>query len=281
MRSLSRGALGAVFAVILLVPGAASAGAAPTGAKLNCAASSALTALGAALSRTGRLLEDRKSATILAMGSSSTQGIGASSPTMSYPSRLEQDLREAFPTVAIKVVNHGRSGQDVGEESVRLNHDVVAEHPDLVIWQVGTNSLLRREDLGVEEQRLAQGIEQMKRQGIDVVLMDLQYAPRVLARQSWSDMERLIAGIARRERVGYFRRFEIMREWDQTGQLGPEALIGPDGLHMTDVSYACLASRLATSLVDQWQAESKLAQSSHRGPAALAGSQQPIVGAPR
>ncbi len=273
-------ALASGFAVALLVPGAASAGTDPTGNAPNCTASSTLTAVSAPLRRTGGLLEAGKSSTILAMGSSSTLGVGASSPAMSYPSRLERALREAFPTLAIKVLNHGRGGQDVDEEFARLNHDIVDERPDLVIWQVGTNALLRREDLSVEEQLITQGIVLMKQRGIDVVLMDMQYAPRVLARRAWDDMERLIAGIARREHVGYFRRFEIMRGWDQTGQLGPAALIGPDGLHMTDVSYACLASRLAQSLIEQWHAQDKLVQSPHRSPAALARSQQPIVDAP-
>jgi acyl-CoA thioesterase I len=280
MRWIGRNTLAAGFAAALVVCGAASAGAGPASDTPDCATSSALAAIGAPLRHTGGLIEAGKSSTILAMGSSSTLGVGASSPAMSYPSRLERALREAFPTLAIRVVNDGRGGQDVGEELARLGHDLVDERPDLVIWQVGTNALIRRKDLGVEEQLITQGIELMKQHGIDVVLMDMQYAPRVLACRAWDDMERLIAGIAQREHVGYFRRFDIMREWNQTGQLRPAALIGPDGLHMTDVSYGCLAGRLAQSLIEQWQRQNKLAQSPHRSPATLARSQQPISEAP-
>ncbi len=269
------------FALTLLAPGAASFAAEPTGGKPNCAASSALTTLGAPLDRTAALIAQGKSPIILAMGSSSTLGVGASSPATSYPSRLERELRDALPSLAIKVVNRGRSGQDVGEEFARLNRDLVDAFPDLVIWQVGTNALLRRADLGVEEQLITEGVELMKRHGIDVVVMDMQYAPRVLARPALDDMERLIATVARRERVGYFRRFDIMRDWNRTGQLGPAALIGADGLHMTDVSYGCLADRLAQSLVEQWQAQNKLAQSPHRSPASLAGDEHHVVNATR
>jgi acyl-CoA thioesterase I len=107
--------------------------------------------------------------------------------------------------------------------------------------------------------------------------MDMQYAPRVLILGAWNAMERLLAAVAKREGVGYFRRFDMMREWDRTGQLSPAALIGVDGLHMTDASYTCLAGQLARSLSAQWQAQDKLAQSPHRSPAKLAGSQQPVT----
>ena len=105
----------------------------------------------------------------------------------------------------------------------RLGRDVIAEHPDLVIWQVGTNAVLRRDDLSADEQLISRGVASMKESGIDVVLMDLQYAPRVLARPASAEMERLIAEVARRTQVGLFRRFEIMKEWDRTQQLAPAA----------------------------------------------------------
>ena len=78
----------------------------------------------------------------------------------------------------------------------------------------------------------------MKENGIDVVLMDLQYAPRVLARPAFAELERLISEVARRTQVGLFRRFEIMQEWDRTQQLALASSVGPDGLHMTDAGYA-------------------------------------------
>ena len=80
------------------------------------------------------------------------------------------------------MINRGRKGQDVGEELARLRQDLNEQHPDLVIWQVGTNALLRRENPATDERFIAQGVDEMKQQGLDVVLMDIQYAPRVLAR---------------------------------------------------------------------------------------------------
>lgn len=178
------------------------------------------------------------------------------------------------------MINRGRRGQDVSEELARLRQDLNEQHPDLIIWQVGTNALLRQENLSTDERLIVQGVDEIKQRGLDVVLMDMQYAPRVLARD-WGKMEQIIAAVAGREHVGYFRRFEIMREWSQRGQLDPSALIGPDGLHMTDISYACIARQLALALSEQWQSQNKLAQSPNRNPSAVAhGTPRGIV-APR
>jgi acyl-CoA thioesterase I len=235
----------------------------------SCATPPALSAIEAVLDRTGARIQAGKPLTIVAMGSSSTEGTGASAPAMSYPSRLEQELKDRFPDLDIRVINHGVGGQDVPEELIRLERDVIAEHPDLVIWQVGTNAVLRRDDLSADEQLIRRGVGLIKEHGSDVVLMDLQFAPRVLARPAWAEMERLIAEIAQQTHVGFFRRFGIMREWDHTQQLAPATMIGRDGLHMTDASYACLANQLAEALAWNWWSRGKLAASLRRSPDAI------------
>jgi lysophospholipase L1-like esterase len=217
----------------------------------------------AALDRSAARIDRGQPLTIVAMGSSSTKGTGASSPAMSYPSRLEAELRDRFPEVEIRVLNRGLGGEDVGQEIARFGRDVFALDPDLVIWQVGTNAVLRRDEFADDEQSIRRGVVAIQERRIDLILMDLQYAPRVLARPAWSEMERIINETARRTHVGLFRRFEIMREWDHVQQLAPMAMIGPDGLHMTDASYECLARQLAAALAWNWW--------SHGGRAAVAG----------
>ena len=273
------GVLAVALTAALGSSGPAPADPSTTGSALgtpSCATPPALSAIDAGLGRTASRIEARRPVTIVAMGSSSTQGVGASSPAMSYPSRLEQELADRFPGVDIRVINHGVGGQDVGEELIRLDRDVIAEHPDLVIWQVGTNAVLRRDDVSADEQLIRRGVAVMKDHGIDVVLMDLQYAPRVLARRASADMERLIAEIALRTYVGLFHRFEIMKEWDRTRQLAPAAMIGPDGLHMTDASYGCLANQLAEALAWNWWSHAKLAKSPNRSPDAIAGIEHSV-----
>jgi acyl-CoA thioesterase I len=272
-----RGLLAAALAFALVSTGPTLADPTTSLGSPSCAVPPALSAIAAPLDRTASSIEAGSPLTIVAMGSSSTLGVGATTPAMSYPSRLEQELRDRFPDIEIKVINHGVGGQDVAEELTRLDRDVTAEHPDLVIWQVGTNAVLRRDDLSTDEQLVVRGVATMKEHGVDVILMDLQYAPRVLARPSSAEMERLLAEIALHAHVGLFRRFEIMKEWDRTRQLAPAAMIGVDGLHMTDASYSCLANQLAEALAWNWWSHGKLAKSPDRNPNAIAGINRSVA----
>ena len=208
--------------------------------------------------------------TIVAVGSSSTAGTGASSPDFNYPSRLEVELRAMFPTLEIHVVNRGKGGEDAPEELARLAGDVVALHPDLAIWQVGTNAVIRRDDLSADGEWMREGVDLLKRNGIDVVLMDLQYAPRVLDRTAYPAMEALVADTADRAQVGLFRRFALMRHWQASHAADAPAMVGADGLHLTDAGYGCLAADLAAALAANWRAETKLAHRAHEAIDAVA-----------
>ncbi len=51
--------------------------------------------------------------TIVAIGSSSTAGAGASSAASSYPSRLQVELHQHFPALSITILNRGVGGEEV------------------------------------------------------------------------------------------------------------------------------------------------------------------------
>src|ERR1700742_3455026 len=148
----------AALAIFLACNSPALCDTTPTPLPANCAAPPALSTIEAALARTSSRIRSGKPLTIVAIGSSFTLGGGASIPALSYPSRLEQELKQRFPGIEIRVVNHGIGGQDVPEELTRLGRDVIAEHPDLVVWQVGTNAVLRRDDLSADEQLISRGV---------------------------------------------------------------------------------------------------------------------------
>jgi acyl-CoA thioesterase I len=236
-----------------------------------CGAPAGWTSIQAPLEHTAARINAGGPLTIVAVGSSSTVGIGATGPQEAYPYRLQVALREHFPELVIEVANRGTSGEDAPEELARLTTDVIALHPDLAIWQVGTNAVLRRDDLSADGEWMREGVGLLKRAGIDVVLMDLQYAPRVLDRSSYGAMEDLIADTAVDAHVGLFRRFALMRYWQSTHPADAPAMIGADGLHMTDAGYGCLASDLAAALEANWQAGEKLARRPHGPSNAVAG----------
>jgi lysophospholipase L1-like esterase len=112
----------------------------------------------------------------------------------------------------------------------------------------------------MDEVLLRRGVSLLKQSGADVVLMDMQYAPRVIERRSYAAMEQLIAEIAHHTGVGLFRRFALMQYWRAAQQPESPRMIGADGLHMTDAGYGCLAASLAKALASNWEAHRSTAQ---------------------
>jgi acyl-CoA thioesterase-1 len=202
------------------------------------------------LPRTGRLLASGRSIKIVALGSSSTYGAGASTSAASYPSRLAEELARRFPGHEITVLNRGVNGDDAEGMLARLDTAVTVEKPDLVLWQLGTNSLLREKALPPHASLVREGLARIKATGAEVVLIDPQYAPRVLAKPHVEDMVSLIATAAKAEHVPLFHRFDLMRHWYETDHLPFETFVSSDGLHMNDWSYACLAKALGMAIAD-------------------------------
>jgi acyl-CoA thioesterase-1 len=202
------------------------------------------------LPRTARLLVSGEPIKIVALGSSSTFGAGASTSAASYPSRLADELARHFPGHEITVLNRGVNGDEAAEMLARLDRAVIAENPDLVLWQVGTNSVLRDKAVLPHASLLHEGLARLKATGADVVLIDPQYAPRVIAKPNIDGMVSLIATTAKAEHVSRFRRFDLMRHWYQTEHLAFETFVSPDGLHMNDWSYACLAKALGMAIAE-------------------------------
>jgi acyl-CoA thioesterase I len=231
--------------------GNAPGNAAPGGSGVTaCRGPARLAQLDHPLRRTARRLAAGKPLVIVAIGSSSTAGARASSPAASYPSRLAVELQRLLPGHAIAVLNRGVNGEEAPDMLARFATGVIAEHPQLVLWQVGTNSVLRDRPLEPHAGELRQGIAELKAIDADVVLIDPQYAPRVLAKSETVGMVDLIALAARDEDVGLFRRFAIMRDWHETQHRSFDVFISPDGLHMNDWGYACWAKLLAASIVE-------------------------------
>jgi len=79
-------------------------------------------------------------------------------------------------------VNKGVGGETAEQMFARFPRDVLPYRPQLVIWQSGTNQALASEDVQGYECAVREGIARLKAAHMDVILMDPQYAPRVLAR---------------------------------------------------------------------------------------------------
>jgi acyl-CoA thioesterase I len=207
----------------------------------------------------GRLLEGRQ-LTIVALGSSSTEGVGASMPAHAYPARLETELHALLPHMQIKVLNKGIGGEDVDQMLARFERDVLAPEPDLVIWQAGVNAAIKGQPLADVSAKMSQGIELARSRGIDVMLMGPQNAPRYVNAPHRREYTEALTDIARKYDAPIFPRFRVMTHWMATGAFKQDELVREDGLHMTDAGYYCLARLLARAITTRAQIHATSAQ---------------------
>jgi acyl-CoA thioesterase I len=188
---------------------------------------------------------------IIAFGSSSTQGIGASSPAASYPSRLQVELTRLLQGQnTVLVLNRGIGGEDADDMAVRLPR-VIAEHPDLVIWQTGSNDPLRGVPLRRFEQETIAGIQQIRAANIDVMLIEPQLCLKLDEEFSSALYRQALRAIGQDMQVPVIRRHEMMRHWLADQVLTREQMLAPDGLHMTDGGYAKLAQAIAQDILSR------------------------------
>lgn len=188
-------------------------------------------------------------AIIVAIGSSSTQGWMASDRGQSYPSVLQAALARRMPHAHIAVINRGVGGEDAAEETPRLDSDVVAVHPQVAIWQVGANGALRNVDPAVFRKLVTAGIARLHKAGMDVVLMDNQRSPRILAVPEHAAIDAALAQIAHATDASLFSRGALMDAWARAGSPYTD-FVSPDRLHHNDRGYQCLGEAVAASIVE-------------------------------
>jgi hypothetical protein len=183
----------------------------------------------------------RRQAKIVAIGSSSTEGRGA---IAAYPGRLLSFLQKEkeYSKANIAMVNKGIGGEEAPAEFRRFDTDVIAEKPDLVIWQVGTNAIWQSLNSNppppsFEETTAAirDGLVKLRKETqADVILMDLQYVPALLtpAKQGRaSAMVDAISQLAGDAGVNVFRRFAFMKGMYQVEQVSFDRMVDPEDEH--------------------------------------------------
>jgi len=201
-----------------------------------------------------RSLKRQRRTRIVAIGSSSTAGEGDLLP---FPARLEVLLRKKFRDSMIDVLNRGLIGQEAPSELSRFESDVIGEAPAMVIWQVGTNAVYRKEsfDLGQVAESISTGVGWLAGLPMDVVLMDLQYTTAVikLEKRVFADqMVKLISAAADKAGVNLFRRFALMERWVLKDGIDIDKLIRDgDGerLHMSEWATGCVTQALCDAIL--------------------------------
>jgi len=202
-------------------------------------------------------LKQQRKVRIVALGSSSTAGADGILP---FPPRLEMLLRKKFFGSMIDVVNRGIGGQEAPEELSRIEADVFAEQPVLVIWQVGTNAVYKSYNPDEVRASIELGLDLLLSRQIDVVLMDSQYTRAIVEPAKQLDFANtimsLIADVAAKKQVSLFRRFALMKRWVDDLIPLSELDDGADAhLHTSEWATNCVTQALFGTIIQRLEAE--------------------------
>jgi hypothetical protein len=197
---------------------------------------------------------------IVAMGSSSTAGLGN---VVAYPARLELYLRKHYKDddphrdIRIDVLNRGKGGEEAPQEVARFKDDIFADNPSLVLWQVGTNAVFRSDAFDFDEvvAKIAEGLVLLRaRPTTDVILINPQYVTAMLGDNAKLS-EKMVSAIraaARDAKVNLFQRWALMRHWNEHNNVSLEQLLAPDDelkLHQSDWSTMQVARALRSAIL--------------------------------
>ena len=189
-------------------------------------------------------LRSQRKIKVVALGSSSTAGADNILP---YPPRLEMLLRQRFFGRMIDVINRGVGGQEAPEEFSRIESDVVAEAPALVIWQVGTNAVYKSYNPAEVRATLEAGLDVLAALPLDVVVMDSQYTSAIVGTADALKLANIImpmiAEVSASKKVNLFSRFALMKRWADDNIPLPELDDGGQ-LHTSEWATNCVTQAL-------------------------------------
>ena len=222
-----------------------------------CAAPAYLLATEARLLKVAEAIKAGGRLDILVIGSRSAV-VAAAPDGTGFPGRMTAALRERLPSIAIAMslqLQIKKTAADVVANLGRLlegksleGRSLEGRSPTLVVWQTGTVDAIRSADPDDFRAALGQGIAAFRKAGADVVLVNLQYGPRMETMISTAPYLDVMRVVAQEREVPLFDRFGIMHYWSDTGHFN---LFGPvHGAAMARRVHDCLGRALARVVLD-------------------------------
>jgi hypothetical protein len=171
----------------------------------------------AVLAKIAEAFKARSPIRVLVIGSRSSALSGPDGAASSYPARFEAALRSKLPGIDISVTTDLHPRETAADVAGKVEKIVTERKPTLVVWQTGTVDAMRSIDPDDFRAALDTGIAALQKADADVILMNLQYSPRmetVLAATTYNDTLRVVA---QEHGAPLFDRFAIMRAWSEAG----------------------------------------------------------------
>ena len=237
---------GALVKLVLVCGLLAAAPAYAEDAPSSCDVPDYLLASESALPKVADAVKSRHPLDVLVVGSRSSSI--AASEASAYPARLQALLKEKLPTAVVNLSVDLEVKKTAAEVAAGLAQLAEAKRPTLVIWQTGTVDAMRAVDPDDFRGAVDDGIAALQNQGIDVILVNLQYSPRTEAMISASPYLDNMRAVAEQHDIPLFDRFAIMRDWSDAGVFDLSS--ASRGLELAKRVHDCLGRAMAQFVID-------------------------------
>jgi acyl-CoA thioesterase I len=187
---------------------------------------------------------DRTAAVLyVALGDSTVEGVGATSPDRSYVSRLSERLRGVYPKA--RMTNLGKGGATSADVLARQLDRAIAQRPHLVTLSIGPNDITTRVTVRAYESNLEMILRRLRDETTAVIVLnlipDLAVTPRFSRSHAREAVGRqTIAFNEVIQRLGRAHGVELVDLYTTSRlevPLRPE-LMWSDGYHPSDLGYA-------------------------------------------
>jgi hypothetical protein len=200
------------------------------------------------LDRVGAAVAKGRPLKIVVFGTTSSTLAGSDGARDAYPWRLEAALQRLIPGASVEVVSLAKPRMTAEKMVKTFDRALADEKPTLIIWQTGTFDAMLGVNPGEFLNSLTDGVEKMKRAGVDVILVNMQYNPRtelMLATEAYADNMRWVA---RERQVPLFDRLSLMRTWNDTGVI--DLYAATKDITIAKRLHDCIGRALASLIID-------------------------------
>ena len=132
--------------------------------------------------------------------------------------RLIQDLGP-LPGRTVHVEPVGRRNSTVAEQASLIGKQILPRKPALVIWNLGRTDTRRGLPPANMARALDRGLEQLRRQHIDTIVMDPPYHPQFEAFYRTDDYRQYIRWTMNLHDQPYLHRYDMIDYWASTGRI--------------------------------------------------------------
>lgn len=185
---------------------------------------------------------------VLTVGTPGPAGPEGPPPPGSFSAEFAQALQAAAPGAKVRMAAIGGGGETAAEMLEALKASIAVRKPLIVLWQTGTVEAVKGLPPDEFAAALAEGAGRVADSGGDLLLVDPQFSRFLRANADVEPYEQVLREAAALPSVLLFRRYDLMHDWVDLGEIDLERVGKSDRQAAIRRLHVCLG-RAAASFV--------------------------------